>query len=56
MFGSMGFPEIGVLLYAVVWIAVVVYVFSLAKRFVHAVERIATALEHREDDRPRVAG
>ena len=56
MFGSLGFPELGVLVYAAVWIAVVVYVFSLAKRFVHAVERIATALEQREGDRPRSAG
>lgn len=56
MFGSFGFPEIGVLVYALVWIAVVVYVLSLVKRFVYAVERIATALEHREDNLPQSAG
>jgi CcmD family protein len=57
MFGSIGagLAAFGFIAYAVVWIAVVVYVLFLAKRFVHAAERIATAMERREDDRTRSA-
>jgi CcmD family protein len=48
-------PELVIIGYAVIWIAVIWYVFSLAKRFVHAAERIAAAMERREDDRTRSA-
>jgi len=46
MFG-VGFPEVFLLLYVLVLLAVGVFVLSLGIRFVRAVERIAGALERR---------
>jgi CcmD family protein len=51
--GTIGGLTFGLLAfaYAVVWIAVVLYVLYLGTKFVRAVERIATAMERGEDVR-----
>jgi heme exporter protein D len=45
---SIGAPEIGLLVSLAVWLTVGLYLLSLARRCVRAVERIAGALEQRE--------
>jgi hypothetical protein len=48
---GIGAPEVGLLVTAVFWFALGLYLLSLAKRLVRAAERVASALEHRESRR-----
>ena len=47
MFG-IGAPEIGLLMTLAFWLTLGLYLLSLARRLVRAVERIAGAIEQRE--------
>jgi hypothetical protein len=55
MFG-IGAPEVGLLVTMVFWLTLGLYLLSLAKRLVRAVERIASALEGRESRRGNAGG
>jgi hypothetical protein len=47
-----GAPEITLVVSAVIWISLAIYILSLAGRLVRAVERIAATLDGRETIRP----